>query len=204
MFVLFKQNFLFIFSERKLNENVEFWKTVRNDTLPKLRQLKRDLINANITISTARLTRNVTIVTLIGGALFSVFTGGASWAGALATAAISGGFTGVTVLLIETYVEKGVLKRSQEGIDNDKEATINLLRRVRAYSGTESIPFAEQLYEIQLESIDNLARDPIAIYLNRLINLQSASLLNAIERITEIIKNLEMELKEVRVKLNTS
>ncbi|XP_076079748.1 uncharacterized protein LOC143049871 [Mytilus galloprovincialis] len=183
--------------ERKLNEDVEFWKTVRNDTLPNLRKLKEELINANEKIRTAKLTGSVSIVTLIGGALLSVFTGGASWAGALATVAITGGVAGVTVLLIETYVEKGVLKRSQEGIDNDKEATINLLRRVRAYSGTESIPFADQLYHIQLESIDNLARDPIGIFLNRLIDVQSASLINAIARITEIIEKLEMELQEV-------
>lgn len=185
-----------------MNEDVEFWKNVRNDTLPNLNRLREDLITANNTINTVRITRNVLYTFLIGTAVISIFAAGFTLGGVILELATTAcGLTGIT-LLIETYVEKEVLKKSQEGIDRDKEATINLLRRVRVYRGTDRIPLAERLYSIQLESIDDLARDPIGIYLNRLIDLHSASLINAIDRITEIIEQLEIELQEVRVKLN--
>lgn len=181
---------------KDLNEEVQFWKTIRNETLPNLERLRQELEIANEKIRNARTARNATVAaTLFGGALFSIFTGGASMAAAVGAVAVTG-VAGIT-LLIETYVEKDVLSRTQEGINKDKEATLRLITRVRAYRGTESIPFAETLFTVRLESIDDLARDPLQTFISSLFDVQSNSLRKAIDRIIEFKRQLKKELQEV-------
>lgn len=186
------------FSEKDLNEQVEFWKNIRRVTLPRLGELNRELRNANEKIRLARTARNVTVgVTLVTGLFLSIFTAGVSMAAAIGAAAVTGGAAGIT-LLVETYVEKDVLNKSQEDINKDKEATLRLITRVRAYRGTESIPFAENLYKVRLDRIDDLARDPLTIFITSLVDTESASLNKAIDQLTEFKDQLEKELKEVQ------
>lgn len=153
--------------------------------------------NANEKIRKARETRNQIVGMLVTGFLMSIFTSGVSMAAAIGAAALTGGAAGIT-LLVETYVEKDVLNKSQEDINKDKEATLRLITRVRAYRGTESIPFAENLYKVRLDRIGDLARDPLTIFISSLVDTESASLNKAIERLTKFKDQLEKELKEVQ------
>lgn len=175
---------------------MKFWKKVRKETLPRLDELKEELKRADKKIQKARLVRRAAVVgTLFGGLLFSIFTGGMSAAGAL-TATLAGGVAGVT-FIIETFVEKGVLRKTEEGINQDKRATLNFITRVRAYRGTDTIPFAENLQRIRLDGIQDLAKHPLINLLLGLIDVQNPSLLNAIERITDFTVILEKELQKV-------
>lgn len=155
---------------------------------------------ANENIRIARKARNATVVAtlLVSGALVSMFSGGAPMVAAFGAAAVTGA-AGIT-LLMETYVEKGVLSRTQEGINKDKDATLRLITRVRAYRGTDIIPFAENLYSVRLESIDDLTRTPLKMFISNLVDTENASLVTAIERITTFRRQLEKELQEVRLK----
>lgn len=183
----------------ELNNDVKFWKKIRTETLPRLDELKDELREANEKIRKAKVARNFTVgMTLVGGALFSIFTGGASMAGALGAAAITGGAASIT-LIIETYVEKAVLRRTQDGINKDKEATYHLITRVRAYSGTDHIPLADNLHKIKLEGIDDLAKDPLEKFISSFVDSESKSLLKAVEKITELRVLLEHELQQVNV-----
>lgn len=175
---------------------MKFWKKVRKETLPRLDELKEELKRADKKIQKARLVRRAAVVgTLFGGLLFSIFTGGMSAAGAL-TFTLAGGVASVT-FIIETFVEKDVLKRTEQGINQDKQATINFITRVRAYSGTDPIPFAKNLQRIRLDGIQGLAIHPLINLLFGLIDLQNPSLLNAIEKITDFTDILEKELQKV-------
>lgn len=180
--------------DEELNEDVKCWKKIRHETLPRLNDLKQELYRANEKIKAARTVRNITTGTsLFFGALLAPFTGGASLVGA---AAMTTGAAGIT-LVFETIIERNVIETTQAGVKRDKKETIRLRQRVTAFQGTESSPFAEELFTVNLDTIFDLSEQSLLSFIKSWAGTDSISLLNAIAKLDRYTSNLESELNTV-------
>lgn len=185
---------IYHFADEELNEDVKCWKKIRHETLPRLNDLKQELYRANDKIKAVRTARNITTGTsLLFGALLAPFTGGASLVGA---AAMTTGAAGIT-LVLETIIEKNVIKTTQDGVNRDKTETVRLRHRVTAFQGTDSSPYAEELFTLNLDTIIKLSEKSLWSFLQSWAGTESTSLLNAITTLDTYINNLEMELNTV-------
>lgn len=144
----YKLKFDNLFAYEELNEDVKCWKKVRHETLPRLNDLKQELYRANENLKEVRTVRNITTGTsLFLGALLAPLTQGASMVVADAMT------TGTLKLIIETIIERNVIEKTQACVNEDEKETIRLRQRKAAFQGTESSPFAVELFTVNLDTI---------------------------------------------------